>query len=113
MVAAFRGGEAQNAAVALRPGGVAIVAGAEPDDRAPGLRFVSGDVPQESGQRLRVTATHGRGGTGDQPGDVVPGRLHYVAAFAAAFIAFLYSRTFVSDSGDTMSATLRYEPSSP
>ena|GEM_PF-7097769 len=34
-------------------------------------------------------------------------------AFAAAFIARLCSRTFVSDSGETMSATERNDPSSP
>lgn len=35
------------------------------------------------------------------------------ALLAAAFIARLCSRTFVSDSGETMSATERNEPSSP
>lgn len=37
----------------------------------------------------------------------------YFSALAAAFAACLVARTFVSDSGETMSATERKAPSSP
>src|SRR5690606_35055459 len=105
-------GEAEQAAVALRAGGVAVVAGAEPDDRAPGLRLAAGDLLHERGQRLGVASADRGGGAGDQAGDVVSCGLHF-PAFAAAFMAFLCSRTLASDSGETMSATLRKDPSSP
>ena len=54
---------------------------------------------------------------GDEFVDIAPGGLHHTPppppVFAAAFISRLCSRTLASESGETMSATLRYEPSSP
>ncbi len=44
---------------------------------------------------------------------LIEGPAQPAASFAAAFAARLNSRTFVSDSGLTMSATDRNEPSSP
>jgi len=53
----------------------------------------------------------GRARSTAHPGEVTAmGRGYF---FAAAFAAFLNSRTLVSDSGSTMSATDRYEPSRP
>ena len=57
-------------------------------------------VSAASRTRYRRALRRACGGSGGHP-------------FAAAFAARLNSRTFVSDSGLTMSATERYEPSAP
>src|SRR5690606_20085068 len=112
--------ERQQSHLAGAPGGVAVLAAPETDDGAPGRRFTSGDLLHERGQRLGIPTPDRRSAAGDESRDVLAGRLHFVvftsssslrrlhwAAFAAAFLAFLCSRTFASGSGETMSATLR------
>src|SRR5690606_36366207 len=96
-------------------GRVAVLAVPEADDGAPGLRLATGYLLHERGQRLGIPSPHGRAAVCDEPRDIHTGGLHCAAldAFAVAFIAFLCSRTLASDSGETMSATLRYAPSSP
>src|SRR5690606_18817292 len=89
------------------------LAAPEPDDGAPGGRRSPGDLLHEGGQHLDIPAPGLRGDAGDEPGDIRAGLLHAFTRFAAAFMAFLSSRTFVSASGETMSATLRCAPSSP